>query len=433
MEINNIPENTLDLINQGCALMAQEQYEIALEKFKLAVEDSPKYSECYVNLGNVYVCLSDYDKAIDSFKKVLMLDKDSVEALFDLGNVYFLKNDIVSAIKYFSMAEEKGNLSADMNEIISGIYLVNGDTTQALRYLNKAINCEPLNGNYYLEKAQIYIDLQKPNEAIETLDEMNSILPDAYEPYDLLSQIYVILNDYDNAIGIVEKGIKKFPSDPNILHLKFKVLTKFGKYDEAKELVNLMKDNKLFDERLVDNTLILSEMLLKDGKNDDAIDCLEYCIKNSDEYSQEILFSICLIYLKTQNFEKCIKYSEIMMENKNDLFYEATAAFYHASAKEQMGNLEEAMIEYKKITKDFRKMTILNPSFYEGYMYRLLAHKVLKEYDEALKLADYMENLFPDRVDGLVFKYVIYLDMGKEDLAEEYKKKALEINPDFTF
>jgi len=45
-EMQNVSENSLDLINQGCALMAQQQYEQALAKFLLAQKDSPKYIDC---------------------------------------------------------------------------------------------------------------------------------------------------------------------------------------------------------------------------------------------------------------------------------------------------------------------------------------------------------------------------------------------------
>jgi len=45
-EMQNVSENPLDLINQGCALMAQQQYEQALAKFLLAQKDSPKYIDC---------------------------------------------------------------------------------------------------------------------------------------------------------------------------------------------------------------------------------------------------------------------------------------------------------------------------------------------------------------------------------------------------
>lgn len=65
--------------------------------------------------------------------------------------------------------------------------------------------------------------------------------------------------------------------------------------------------------------------------------------------------------------------------------------------------------------------------------YRLLAHKALKEFDEALNLAEYMKNLFPDRPDGYVFKYTIYKDMNDLEKAEQEKREALNIDPSFVF
>jgi len=87
--MQNATENSLDLINQGCALMAQQQYEKALEKFLLAQKDSPKYIDCYVNLGNVFSCLEKYDDALENFKKALMLDEKSSSILFDIGNIMY--------------------------------------------------------------------------------------------------------------------------------------------------------------------------------------------------------------------------------------------------------------------------------------------------------------------------------------------------------
>ena len=90
--MQNVTENSLDLINQGCALMAQQQYGQALEKFLLAQMDSPKYIDCYVNLGNVYSCLEKYDDALENFKKALMLDEKSSTVLFDIGNIIVIFN-----------------------------------------------------------------------------------------------------------------------------------------------------------------------------------------------------------------------------------------------------------------------------------------------------------------------------------------------------
>lgn len=80
----------------------------------------------------------------------------------------------------------------------------------------------------------------------------------------------------------------------------------------------------------------------------------------------------------------------------------------------------------------FRKMTIEEPSFYEGYVYRLLSHVNLKEFDKALELEEYMENLHPERVDAHAFRYHIYHAMGDEDKAEMEKEIVKNIDPKFT-
>lgn len=429
--MQNFTENSLDLINQGCALMAQQQYEVALEKFLLAQSDSPKYIECYINLGNVYSCLEKYDDALENFKKALMLDEKSSTVLFDIGNVLYLKGDTVEAVKYYNKADECGNLTADMCDVIAGLFIDEQDYVQALRYINRAIKLEPMNGEYYLEKARIFIDQQKAEEALETLHELNKLLPDAYEAYDMISEIYTIKKDYENAMEVVEKGLARFPDDVNLTYLKLKVLTSFEKDAEAMEYITALKNSGMYAERETDFALLEADVYLRAKDIEKAVECLETAAKG-DYSEQQLGFVLATIYLKSENFDTVIYITEKMLESDSNLFYAASAKFYHAQAKHLRGD-SDAEKELKEITKDFRRITIMNPSFYEGYTYRLLAHKALHEYEEALSLADYMKNLFPDRPDGYVFKYTIYKDMNELEKAEQEKIEALNIDPSFVF
>lgn len=430
--MNDFSEISLDLINQGSALMAQENFEEALKKFKEAQQESPKYVECYLNLGNVLACLENYEEAIDAFKKALMLDEKSAEALFGLGNIMYLQDNIIDAVKYYNQAESTGDLSDEMCDVIAELFVSEGDHTQALRYLNKAIKKNPLKGEYYLEKVKIFIDTEKIDEAIETLKEFNSIIPDAYEPYDMLAEIYSIKGEYQKAIKVVNDALNKFPEDSNIASLKLKILSDSDKNDEALEFYNVMKEKNLFEERKEDNALILSDIYLKRDDIQSAVDILE---NSSDEtYSQDkIAFVLTSIYLKLENFEKAIYITEKVLQRETTLFYATSAQFYHAQALLACGKQHEAEKEFKEITSDFRRVTVLNPSFYEGYAYRLLAHRALKEFDEALKLADYMENVFPNRPDGHIFKYMIYTDLGDASHAEIEKNNVKELDPNFIF
>ena len=56
-------------------------------------------------------------------------------------------------------------------------------------------------------------------------------------------------------------------------------------------------------------------------------------------------------------------------------------------------------------------------------------HKELGEYDKALELADYIEELNPESSDSFSMRYAIYMDMKEYAKAEEMKKKVEAINP----
>lgn len=430
--MENVSEKALDLINQGCALMAQEKYEFALEKFQVAQEDSPKYIECYTNLGNVLSCLERYDEALDNFKKGLMIDEKSATINFDIGNIMYLKGDIAEAIKYYNRADDCGTLTADMYDVIAELFIETQDYTQGLRFINRAIKLEPLNGEYYLEKVRIFIEQEKVDEALETLSELNKLLPDVYDAYDMMSEIYTIKQDFNNAMEIVKKGLEKFPEDENLVYLKFRVLCKFGKDEEAIRYLKELRASNKIKTRKEDFALLEADIYLREKNIEKAIESLEN-VRDENYSNSQIAFVLATMYLKLEKFDEVISITEKVVQNEDDLFANSSAKFYHAQAMLHSGKNDEAMKEFKTITKEFRKLTILNPGFYEGYTYRLLAHKELKEYDEALDIAEYMKNLFSDRPDGYVFKYIIYKDMGKLDEAEDEKKEALAIDPAFVF
>lgn len=430
--MENVSEKALDLINQGCALMAQEKYEFALKKFQAAQEDSPKYVECYTNLGNVLSCLERYDEALDNFKKGLMLNEKSALVNFDIGNIMYLKGDTAEAMKYYNRADECGTLTADMYDVIAELFIETQDYTQGLRFINRAIKLEPLNGEYYLEKIRIFIEQEKVDEALETLSELNKILPDVYDAYDMMSEIYTIKQEFNKAMEIVEEGIKKFPEDENLAYLRFRVLCKFKKDDEAIKYLKELRENHKISTRKEDFALLEADIYLREKNVEKAIASLEN-VRDENYSNSQIAFVLATMYLKLERFEEVISITEKVEENEDDLFSNSSAKFYHAQAMLHSGKKDEALKEFKAITKEFRKLTILNPGFYEGYTYRLLAHKELKEYEEALDIAEYMKNLFSDRPDGYVFKYIIYKDMGKLDDAEYEKKEALAIDPTFVF
>ena len=216
-------EPALDLITQGVTLMKLQKYSDACDMFRLALEQDPENFDAYIHLGNAYVNLNELNEAITAFKSALILDKDSGQALFSLANVYYLLDDNKNAIKNYVKAENVGYHSADMYVIMGNIFYSAGDTVQALRYVSRAVKEQPLRGDLWRQKILLELELEHVDAALETLDEFESILPEALDIHELRTRILLDLKRYDEAREHLAKALMVFPDDMRLRLLKIQL------------------------------------------------------------------------------------------------------------------------------------------------------------------------------------------------------------------
>lgn len=419
-----------DLLSQGMALMAAENYPAAKDCFEQAIELNPRDKRAYSNMGDAYANLGMYDEAIEAFQKILLLNANDGEALFSIGNVYVLADKKLKAVEFYNKAENAGYTNSQMYQIMASIFFEANDVTQALRNISRAIENEPLNGQLRLYKAQIYLAFNHFDEALENLDEMEKILPDSFETYDMRAQIYCGLQRYDEALSVSQRGIERFPEDVNIVMTRLKVLVIAGKDKDARDLLDKMKENGMYKLAVKDAAIQESILDIKAENYDDAYKALFDANKELDGHPDlvHLLMDLCG---KTGKYDKLLIHSEEMINMPCSDFYLATALYFHANALEETGEVEKAKAEYRTLTSRLRKFTINNPAFYEGYLYRLLSHTKIGEFDKALELADYVENLYPDKADAHAFRYFVYKEKGDTELAEKEREITKSMNSEW--
>lgn len=417
-----------DKLNQGINLMKAKNYEKAREWFEEVIRKEPRNIEAYKNLGNAYVNLGMYEKATECFNKVLLLDADDGEALFNIGSICVLEDNEAKAVRYFNQAEGKGYGSAMMYDIMSGIFLNAGDVVQAIRCINKALQIEPLNGLLYVKKVTLYINARKYEEALETLEEFQQLLPDALEAYDLQAQIYTASGEYGKALDIIDNALQRFPEDVHFYYLKIRTLIETEQLKEALSILDLLKTKGQSEEET--REFVLQEATIYSKQND-----LPKTIQTLEEYDKKhpndnnILFVLLNAYMAVQQYQKVNEISSQMRMSDLDRGTKATVSYYYADSLKRLGKTEEAKMEFKKLSSELRRMTIEDAGFQEGYIYRVLCHKELEEYDKGLELAEYVEAMYPDEAAGPAFKYAIYDAMGDKEKAAEEKKKVKMIDP----
>lgn len=422
-------ERFSDHISQGIALMTEQKYEAAKKEFKAAIQIDVKSYDAYIHLGNACANLGQFDDALTAFKNALVVKANSGEALYSIANIYLLKEERLKAVEFYNKAEEAGFKKAEIYQILAGIFFDANDVAQALRNITRAIAAEPFDGELRLFKARIYLADNKYDEALDTLDEMQEVLPDAFEAYDLRAQIYSGIGKYEEALKVSEMGCQRFPEDANLALTKLKVLVEMCKDQEAAELIEKMKSKGQYD-KVIKETAIQEAILFLRQQDTEATLRILQKANAALGGDADIIYLIMDIYGKSENYEKTIETADLLISMNPGEYYESTARYFHAHSLDKMGKDTEAKAEYRKLTSLLRKVTINNPSFYEGYIYRLLSHTQLGEFDKALELAEYMENLYPDRADAHAFRHFIYKEQGNSDKAEEEKNAALKINPD---
>ena len=203
------------------------------------------------------------------------------------------------------------------------------------------------------------------------------------------------------------------------------------KFDEAKKEIADIKTKK--DYPNVAREVAIQESIVYTSNDDlnggikSLESALDYEEGNVDEQTRYLLMNL---YVSTKDYAKAIDIAKVLESTGSETLYSISAMYYIPYIWKLQGKNEEAFDRFKELVSLFRKLSIKYPNFYELYMYRLLSHNEIGEFDKSLELAEYIENLYPEKADAYALKFTIYSAMGENEKAEEAKSKAKSINPD---
>ena len=84
-KLSIFPESSILYNIYGASLAGQNQFSIAIEKYKKSISLNPNYAEAYNNLGICLEKLKNYEESIKSFEKAIILKKNFPEAIKNLS------------------------------------------------------------------------------------------------------------------------------------------------------------------------------------------------------------------------------------------------------------------------------------------------------------------------------------------------------------
>ena len=207
----------------------QGQYEQSNKDYKKLMELDPSSVMGYMGMGRNAIALGDYETAQTLFSKVQKIYPDYSSAYSFRAETYLYQEKYVNAIDDICRALE---IDGDKKAINQLFKFPKDKINLVVAKLKSYCTKHPLEPDYWYYIGQVYANIEK---YIESNDAYNKFLGIDHNDQivSFISNNYVLLGDYDNALAYINQAIQLDPENENYLVDKADILTKMGVYEQA--------------------------------------------------------------------------------------------------------------------------------------------------------------------------------------------------------
>lgn len=427
-------ENTLqakDLDQQGVALFRAGNVEAALEKYQQAMDIEPMLADSYRNMGDLYLATEKYQDAKNYYKKALLIEKNG-EIYFQYGNACFLNDEPHEGLEYYNLALSAGFDSDEMFFFMGMAYEHMNDDAMALRYIQKAIAKNPSRPDYKVKKISVLLRMNMMEEAKEAVEELLRNDPELYDGYHMKTAILLEEKKYPEAILCAKEAAERFPDDADLMYDYANATALSGAYEQALQIVSNAKQMKYFEDAKARFCFLESEICAELGNMDRAIEKCDECIslETEQDFFSDARFMRINLALAKNDFESALQHAEQFIEKgARDSYYYA-ALYFRPFCLSKLGKEEAAEKYYKEAISLYRMATLQNLEAFDAYLYRAMCLKEIRQYEETLKLLEFIENMSNQIAEVHTIRADVYKLTGKEGLAKEELEKAFQLKPE---
>jgi tetratricopeptide (TPR) repeat protein len=300
----------------GKIYLDQEEYEKAIEQFKLQLKEKPNDAEAWWLLGITYKWQKKYEEACECIDKAIEIEPKRIEE-----RKLFLWALYSSA--GFSLMKKK-------------------EWELAKKRLIQAINFEPDSVYSYLDLARVYIVLGKEDSGAIYYKKAIKVNPNHIEAYRELGIYYMRQKQYDEAIEYLKAASTIKPNNADIayrLGIAYYYKKDYSKAEKAFE--NAIK----YDSTFTDAYLNLGTTLTKKKEYDKAIEMFKKVIELNPK-DEEAHLNLGSAYYHIENYELAVEaYTKaIELDSLDSEGYQGRAGAYW-----KLGKKKEAEADLQKV------------------------------------------------------------------------------------
>lgn len=183
---------------------------------------------------------------------------------------------------------------------------------EAIDYAEQSLEAQDVQDWHFQQAAQLYIELQMVDRAIEIVQELTKRQPESSEPLYLLTSLYIEKEAFDDALDCLNRLQKLRGIEPEVVLQKKQIYLELGELNKALEELQVLVDAFPGD---FNYRLEMAEVLAVNGRYDDARDLWLEIVAL---YPVQPVANLRLAryYQDHQQFEKAYGYLKVAMGNE---------------------------------------------------------------------------------------------------------------------
>lgn len=362
-------------------------YNPAIQKFNQAMRINPRNAAVHYELSQLYLRVGMGDQAEISGQQALRFDPKNKWYLLSLAEVYELrgKNDKLLPLLKTLAETEPANPEYQYN--LATAYELNRKFPEAIAVYDKLEKQYGLTEELALQKKKLYMQMDKPEKAVEEIQRLMKAFPDEIGYRGFLAEIYQATGQKEKAIAELEEIVRLDPDNPNVY-------------------------------------FSLAEFYRQEGNNEKSFEALKKAVGNPDA-ELDLKFQLLSSYfdlsqqfpeLVPQALELCSLVVESHPESAR-----ARAAFGDFLYREN--KLGEAAAQYEQVLQ-------LDPSVFGVWNQLLMIASEQKEFEKMRDKSKQAIELFPTSPVFFLYSGVANIQLKAYDKAVEDLKTGADMTVD---
>ncbi|MBE2246213.1 MAG: tetratricopeptide repeat protein [Candidatus Competibacteraceae bacterium] len=284
--------------------MIDNKYEMALPYMEVAVKSDPSNKWYLMGYIEILKGLKKDKECEKVFKDLIKLEPENTDHILDLADYFMMQKKYKEAIALFDELEKKTGVHAEISLQKQKLYKALGKTQASLDEVLKLIRFYPNNAQYYGILAEVYLEINKKDDALKAYQKVLELEPDNPIIHLALANFYQEKGDQNKSWEHITQAFQ----NPDV-EVDDKVQVLLSYYE-------ISQNNKIRKEQAYELIHILTEMhpkeakayaikgdfLIRDRRYAEAIEAFEK-VNEIDKSRYPVWEQLLRLYYDAQNWE----------------------------------------------------------------------------------------------------------------------------------